>query len=249
MTDQLDPGTPSGGTRPVNRSGSTRSAPRIRSCSKRPSLRPPPIRASVLIEATSNQVDQFGGYTGMRPADFRELVFSIADQQGFPRDRIVLGGDHLGPNRWQEQPAEEAHGERRRPRRRLRRGRLHEDPPRLQHVVRRRPGAARGRPRRGAERPAAAASPRRPPAASGIERPPALRDRHRGAGARRRARDARRADPDLARRGPATLDGTARRSRTPASLDAWPRIIALVVQPGVEFDHLQVIDYRRDAHR
>src|SRR3954463_9167155 len=58
----------------------------------------------VLIEATSNQVDQFGGYTGMRPADFRELVFSIADQHGFPRDRIVLGGDHLGPNRWQGQP-------------------------------------------------------------------------------------------------------------------------------------------------
>ena len=27
----------------------------------------------VLIEATSNQVDQDGGYTGMRPADFRDL--------------------------------------------------------------------------------------------------------------------------------------------------------------------------------
>ena len=27
----------------------------------------------VLIEATSNQVNQFGGYTGMTPADFREL--------------------------------------------------------------------------------------------------------------------------------------------------------------------------------
>lgn len=62
----------------------------------------------VLIEATSNQVDQFGGYTGMRPADFRELVYSIADDIGFARDRLVLGGDHLGPNRWQKQPAEEA---------------------------------------------------------------------------------------------------------------------------------------------
>ena len=28
----------------------------------------------VLIEATSNQVDQFGGYTGLRPAEFRDLV-------------------------------------------------------------------------------------------------------------------------------------------------------------------------------
>ena len=53
----------------------------------------------VLIEATSNQVDQFGGYTGLRPAEFRELVFGIADTHGFARDRVVLGGDHLGPNR------------------------------------------------------------------------------------------------------------------------------------------------------
>jgi len=52
----------------------------------------------VLIEATSNQVDQFGGYTGLRPADFRELVFDVADRVGFPRNRVVLGGDHLGPN-------------------------------------------------------------------------------------------------------------------------------------------------------
>lgn len=54
-----------------------------------------------LIEATSNQVDQTGGYTGMTPAQFREYVFSIADRLKFPRARIVLGGDHLGPNRWQ----------------------------------------------------------------------------------------------------------------------------------------------------
>jgi D-tagatose-1,6-bisphosphate aldolase subunit GatZ/KbaZ len=62
----------------------------------------------VLIEATSNQVDQFGGYTGLRPADFRELVYSIADACEFPRQRIVLGGDHLAPNRWQKEPAESA---------------------------------------------------------------------------------------------------------------------------------------------
>ncbi len=62
----------------------------------------------VLIEATSNQVDQFGGYTGMRPGDFRDFVFAIADRLEFPREQIVLGGDHLGPNRWQKLPAEEA---------------------------------------------------------------------------------------------------------------------------------------------
>ena len=29
----------------------------------------------------------------------------------------------------------------------------------------------------------------------------------------------------------------------------WPQVMALVVQPGVEFDHLQVIDYRPEATR
>ena len=62
----------------------------------------------VLIEATSNQVNQFGGYTGMTPADFREFVFAIADRVGFARERIILGGDHLGPNRWQNLPAAQA---------------------------------------------------------------------------------------------------------------------------------------------
>ena len=62
----------------------------------------------VLIEATSNQVDQFGGYTGMTPVDFREFIYGIAEQQGFDRDRIILGGDHLGPNRWQKEDPETA---------------------------------------------------------------------------------------------------------------------------------------------
>jgi D-tagatose-1,6-bisphosphate aldolase subunit GatZ/KbaZ len=63
---------------------------------------------AVLIEATSNQVDQFGGYTGMRPADFRDLVHGIAGRAGLPRERVVLGGDHLGPNVWRSLPADEA---------------------------------------------------------------------------------------------------------------------------------------------
>jgi D-tagatose-1,6-bisphosphate aldolase subunit GatZ/KbaZ len=62
----------------------------------------------VLVEATSNQVDQTGGYTGMRPSDFRELVHGIAERCGLPLDRVVLGGDHLGPNRWRNLPAEQA---------------------------------------------------------------------------------------------------------------------------------------------
>lgn len=62
----------------------------------------------LLIEATSNQVDQFGGYTGMTPADFRGFVCHLADSLNFSQDMLILGGDHLGPNRWQNLPAEEA---------------------------------------------------------------------------------------------------------------------------------------------
>jgi D-tagatose-1,6-bisphosphate aldolase subunit GatZ/KbaZ len=58
-----------------------------------------------LIEATSNQVNQDGGYTGMRPAAFRERVLALATAVGLPHERVVLGGDHLGPNCWQHQPA------------------------------------------------------------------------------------------------------------------------------------------------
>ena len=62
----------------------------------------------VLIEATCNQVNQDGGYTGMTPAGFRDVVIGIAGQVGFDTSRLILGGDHLGPNPWKALPAEEA---------------------------------------------------------------------------------------------------------------------------------------------
>ena len=62
----------------------------------------------VLIEATCNQVNQEGGYTGMTPAAFRDFVHGIADAVPFPRERVILGGDHLGPNPWKHLPADEA---------------------------------------------------------------------------------------------------------------------------------------------
>ncbi|MGR5134783.1 D-tagatose-bisphosphate aldolase, class II, non-catalytic subunit [Vibrio alfacsensis] len=65
-------------------------------------------QSPLLIEATSNQVDQFGGYTGMLPADFRDFVLGLAEQHGFATENLILGGDHLGPNRWQGEPADEA---------------------------------------------------------------------------------------------------------------------------------------------
>ncbi len=61
-----------------------------------------------LIEATCNQVNQDGGYTGMVPEDFRDFVFAIADRTGLARARVLLGGDHLGPNPWTHLPAAEA---------------------------------------------------------------------------------------------------------------------------------------------
>jgi D-tagatose-1,6-bisphosphate aldolase subunit GatZ/KbaZ len=68
----------------------------------------------LLIEATSNQVNQFGGYTGMRPVDFVSFVTAIADDEGLAREKLILGGDHLGPNPWQQLPSDEAmkHAER-----------------------------------------------------------------------------------------------------------------------------------------
>lgn len=65
----------------------------------------------VLIEATANQVNQYGGYTGMHPVDFKNSVFSMAEKTGFPFDRVILGGDHLGPLTWKNLPAEKAMAE------------------------------------------------------------------------------------------------------------------------------------------
>lgn len=62
----------------------------------------------LLIEATSNQVDQFGGYTGMTPPQYRDYVLRLAREAGFPAERLILGGDHLGPNAWQKGPARQA---------------------------------------------------------------------------------------------------------------------------------------------
>jgi D-tagatose-1,6-bisphosphate aldolase subunit GatZ/KbaZ len=64
----------------------------------------------LLIEATSNQVNQFGGYTGMKPADFRVFAEEIVTKAGLDLSKLILGGDHLGPNPWKNLPAAEAMG-------------------------------------------------------------------------------------------------------------------------------------------
>ena len=62
----------------------------------------------ILIEATCNQVNHEGGYTGMTPADFRRFIESLAHGAGVDAGRVILGGDHLGPNPWKRLPAKEA---------------------------------------------------------------------------------------------------------------------------------------------
>lgn len=59
----------------------------------------------LLIESTCNQVNQYGGYANMKPADFISLTRQIAEQTGFPAQRLIIGGDHIGPNVWKKEPA------------------------------------------------------------------------------------------------------------------------------------------------
>jgi D-tagatose-bisphosphate aldolase class II non-catalytic subunit len=44
----------------------------------------------------------------MTPADFRQFVEAIAARGGLDPTRVILGGDHLGPNPWKHLPAIEA---------------------------------------------------------------------------------------------------------------------------------------------
>lgn len=62
----------------------------------------------LLIEATANQVNQFGGYTGMMPKDFIDFVKSLAADLGVEQSQLLFGGDHLGPVVWRKQNAEAA---------------------------------------------------------------------------------------------------------------------------------------------
>ncbi|MEA3182533.1 MAG: D-tagatose,6-bisphosphate aldolase subunit GatZ/KbaZ [Gammaproteobacteria bacterium] len=194
-----------------------------------------------LVEATSNQVNQDGGYTDMRPADFRERLLSIATKVGLPHDRVVLGGDHLGPNCWQGLPSQTA----------LQKAavmvgqyvaagfrKIHldcsmscaDDPRSLGDAVT-------------AERAAALceiteAEWRRvggePPVyIIGTEVPVP-------GGAHETLEGLAVTTPAAAH---ATIEVHRRAFERHGVEDAWSRVVGLVVQPGVEFDHHQVIDY------
>jgi D-tagatose-1,6-bisphosphate aldolase subunit GatZ/KbaZ len=76
----------------------------LRACLAHAARRGQPL----VVEATSNQVNQDGGYTGMRPADFHGFVSDMAESVGFPAAHLVFGGDHLGPQAWRHEPADSA---------------------------------------------------------------------------------------------------------------------------------------------
>ena len=83
-------------------------------CSAHPSVLHQSLRRAasreslVLVEATCNQVNQDGGYTGATPADFCLQVSTMAEQLGLPKEHLLLGGDHLGPNPWKHLSAADA---------------------------------------------------------------------------------------------------------------------------------------------
>jgi D-tagatose-1,6-bisphosphate aldolase subunit GatZ/KbaZ len=192
----------------------------------------------LLIEATSNQVNHQGGYTGMQPADFRRLVEETAREKSFDAGKLILGGDHLGPNPWQSRPAADAMREAERMVEGYARAgftKIHLDAS-MACGDERGPLEDETIARRAAQLCAVAeqaASGERPVYVIGTEVPVP------GG-----------ATESLSHLHPTTREAAAktlaihRRVFAEAGLDAvWPRVIALVVQPGVEFNHLSVVDY------
>lgn len=193
----------------------------------------------LLIEATCNQVNQEGGYTGLDAHGFRDLVQHLARDHRLPADRLILGGDHLGPNPWRQLSPEPAMA-------RAERlvasyvaagfAKIHLDasmalggerdplPPEL--VAARAATLARA-----AE---AAADPAAPPVyVIGTEVPPP-------GGAREALEALRPTRPeDLGR----TLELHRAAFRAAGLEPAWSRVLAVVVQPGVEFGSDAVVDF------
>ena len=60
------------------------------------------------VESTSSQVNQLGGYSGQTPSQFAAFVHAAARRMGLPGDRILLGGDHLGPFPWRNEASNSA---------------------------------------------------------------------------------------------------------------------------------------------
>jgi D-tagatose-1,6-bisphosphate aldolase subunit GatZ/KbaZ len=55
------------------------------------------------VESTSSQVNQEGGYTGQTPAQFAKYIHHLSRSAELPVERVLLGGDHLGPFPWKHE--------------------------------------------------------------------------------------------------------------------------------------------------
>jgi D-tagatose-1,6-bisphosphate aldolase subunit GatZ/KbaZ len=66
------------------------------------------LQIPLLIESTCNQVNQYGGYTGMLPNQFIDFVWRLVEKNDLPREKIILGGDHLGPYPWRNESVSNA---------------------------------------------------------------------------------------------------------------------------------------------
>ncbi|MGH8253540.1 MAG: D-tagatose-bisphosphate aldolase, class II, non-catalytic subunit [Steroidobacteraceae bacterium] len=197
--------------------------------------------SAVLIEATSNQVNQDGGYTGMRAADFARFVREIAARVGLPPARVLLGGDHLGPNCWQHLGAEAA----------MQRSeqlladyvaagfrKLHldcsmscvGDPAQLGDEL---VAERAARLCKVAENTWRSVGGEAPVYVVGTEVPVP-------GGAQESLAELR---PTAAAAAVATIAAHSKAFAAAGLGAAWPRVVALVVQPGVEFDHHHVIDF------
>lgn len=199
----------------------------------------------VLIEATCNQVNHRGGYTGQTPAELRAAVTAAAARVGLPAGSLILGGDHLGPTPWKGRTAAEAMAEAERMVGAYASAgfvKLHldasvacaDDPPNVAEEVLAARAAALAVVAEAA-RPADAPAPFY---VIGTEVPTP--------GGATGASSVAVTTPETASR---TLELHRAAFRAAGLADAWERVIALVVQPGVEFGQEEVHAYDPVAAR
>lgn len=205
-----------------------------------------------LIESTSNQVDQFGGYTGIAPAQFSKLVFDMAESLNFPKENLILGGDHLGPNRWQDENSESA----------MKKAKeqisayvtagytkIHLDAsmkcaddgiqqtPLAPAIIANRSAILCKASEEAFEK--SSKDTEQPVYVIGTDVPPpgGAKNNHKGI------------HVTTAKEVEETIDLTKREFEKNNLIDAWKRVIAVVVQPGVEFGDSNVFDYDRDKSK
>lgn len=206
----------------------------------------------VLVESTANQVNQDGGYTGMTPRAFRQFLDQLAAEENFSAEKLLCGGDHLGPLTWTSLPEAQAmaHAEK------LIRSyvlagfskihidtsmRVADDDPgsRLSDETIARRGAQLCRVAEDAFAQYSGAHPEAPAPVyvigSEVPIPGGAQEN----------------EDSVTVTSPADCEATLaefQRAFAAAGLDnAWERVAALVVQPGVEFADDSVITYNRDA--